>query len=187
MAISQSFLLGRGGKKTQSFLINAHGAAGNGRVGSRSVMLHGQGTTIGVSAVDAGQAQTLEPFQTCTLNGVVVVPNGGTATSMTWIQTAGTPQVVLNPSGSSASFKTPAKAAGTTLTFQLTGTFDGGLPNASDTVQVTVRPHAEWMAVGPDTFAAVLDSYDALPGVAETTVTPTGFGASPFGASPFGA
>lgn len=183
MPISQSFLLGRGGKRSKSFLITARGAAGTGRVGSRSFLLKAGGTTTGVSAVDAGAAQTLEPFQPCTLTGTVVTPNGGSATTMTWTQTAGTPQVTLTPNGFSATFETPAKAAGTVLTFRLDATFDG-LPPAADTVQVTVRPHAEWMAIGVDQFIPVLETFDAPTNIGGDV--PAGFGLAPFGTSPFG-
>lgn len=185
MATSQSFLLGRGGRKSQSFLIHAGGAAGTGRVGSRSFLLHSGGTTTGVSAVDAGAAQTLEPFQPCTLTGTVVTPNGGSATAMIWTQVVsqGQPVVTLTPNGFSATFETPAKAAGTVLTFRLTATFDG-LPTATDTVQVTVRPHAEWMAIGANQFIPVLETFDAPTNIGGDV--PAGFGVGPFGATPFG-
>lgn len=185
MPTSQSFLLGRGGKKSQSFLIKAGGAAGTGRIGSRSFLLKAGGATTGVSAVDAGFAQTLEPFQKCTLTGVVTVPNGGSAASMTWAQVVsqGQPVVTLTPNGFSASFETPAKVAGVVLTFRLTATFNG-LPNATDTVQITVRPHAEWMAISSAQFIPVLETFDAATDIGGDI--PAGFGLAPFGISPFG-
>ena len=92
--------------------------------------------------VNAGGDQVdIRPYATVTLTAIASDPDG-TIPTITWVQTNGSPSVTLAGSGVSRTFEAPATRGGCTLTFQATA--DDGLLSATDTVAVTIIPHAEW-------------------------------------------
>jgi hypothetical protein len=132
--------------------------AGKTVTGSDSFSLHidefafGTGSTSEIPPVSAGanQAPTvnaggdqvdIRPYATVTLTAIASDPDGTTPT-VTWVQTSGSPSVALSGSGAVQTFVAPPTRAGYTLTFQATA--DDGLLSATDTVNITVIPQAEW-------------------------------------------
>lgn len=106
--------------------------------------------------VDAGNDQVdIRPFATVTLSALAADPDGTTPT-VTWAQTSGSPSVTLSGSGSSRTFIAPATRSGYTLSFQATA--DDGSLTATDTVDVTVIPQAEWaVSSGAEVPMQILD------------------------------
>lgn len=133
---------------SRSFLTHAAGAAAVGGAVSRSFLTRVHGSALNSSAIDAGQAQTVEPFTVVSVAAVVTDPAGGSATSWTVIQTAG-PIVAYTQNAYSVKFVAPATLTGAVITFRFTAKITG-YPDATDIVTVTVRAHGGGWRAQPD-------------------------------------
>lgn len=95
---------------------------------------------------NAGPDQTpVEPYSTITLSGSGSDADGTIASYLWEDITSGT--VTVPGSGATRTVTAPATVAGIVLTYRLTVTDNSG-GTGSDTVNVTVLPHAEWMMQG---------------------------------------
>lgn len=110
----------------------------------------GKGQLSSVSAVvpslfsvEAGAAQTVEPFATVT---VTATPVNGSVASWEWVQSGGSPAVVLQGTGATRTLKAPATVSGAVLSFLVTG--NNGVQSATDSVNVTVYPNDWWVFDG---------------------------------------
>lgn len=101
-------------------------------------------TTVVTLTANAGPDQTVDSLQRVNLSGLA---SGGWPTSWHWEQTTG-PAVVLEPSADAAqpSFLTPATDDGTVIGLELTVSDGDNIDTTPDPVQVTVRPHVEWVS-----------------------------------------
>lgn len=133
---------------SRSYLTQAHGAAAVGGAVARSFLTRAHGSALNSSAIDAGPAQTAEPFTVVAVSAVVTDPAGGSATSWTVTQTAG-PIVAYTQNAYSVKFVAPATLAGAVITFRFTAKITG-YPDATDTVTVTVRAHGGGWRVQSD-------------------------------------
>mgnify|MGYP007116815607 CR=1 FL=1 len=95
------------------------------------------GPAVIVTTISAGSDQVqIEPFSTVTLTGSVLT---GSVTAWNWLQLSG-PSVALTGTGNTRTFLAPANTEVQNLAFQVIG--DG---SATDTVNIEVNPHLEWI------------------------------------------
>lgn len=100
-------------------------------------------TTVVDLTSNAGVDQTVDALQRVYLNGLA---SGGWPTGFHWEQAAG-PLVALEPSADSPnpSFIAPATDEGTVCSFELTVSDGANVDTTPDPIEVTVRPHIDWI------------------------------------------
>jgi hypothetical protein len=133
-------------------------------------------------AVDAGEPETLDPFQPGSLSAVV--PTGTPAGSWTWeFVSSSNPHVTavaITQAGATATYATPPTLDGAALIFRARYQMSGQ-PDSTGTVSHTIRPHGLWKLT-PSGLYSPIQLTLPVPFVA----TSSGFGTGVFGTGIFG-
>lgn len=94
---------------------------------------------------NAGPDQTVNAFDTVTLDSTGSTDSDGTIASRLWSQVSGPAVTLSSTTAAQPTFTAPANSAGASLVFGLTVTDDDGATSTQDNMAVTVLPHVEWL------------------------------------------